>query len=197
MKSWFLQSGPERTSVEGLQREIARDTALKSRTQAMVTLKTLLVTAPQPLREQDVFVRQARQHGRVVEQDDDDEERRGGEQRTHAGAAVEDQRQAFRHPAFRQRQVAGNLEPVARRVGELPRVGAGDLHRDGLDLAAMVETSRFRMDLFYRASLCRWYRGRILVARVVIGDDPEVGLVGGQQGPCHARPRNGCHDPGG
>lgn len=31
--------------------KIARDTALKARTQAMVTLKTLLVNAPQPLRE--------------------------------------------------------------------------------------------------------------------------------------------------
>lgn len=36
--------------------KIARDTALKSRTQAMVTLKTLLVTAPQPLREQFIAV---------------------------------------------------------------------------------------------------------------------------------------------
>ena len=35
--------------------KIARDTALKSRTQAMVTLKTLLINAPQTLREQ--FVR--------------------------------------------------------------------------------------------------------------------------------------------
>lgn len=32
--------------------KIVRDTALKSRTQAMVTLKTLLINAPQPLREQ-------------------------------------------------------------------------------------------------------------------------------------------------
>jgi transposase len=32
--------------------KIARDTALKSRTQAMVSLKTLIVNAPQPLREQ-------------------------------------------------------------------------------------------------------------------------------------------------
>jgi transposase len=36
--------------------KIARDTALKSRTQAMVTLKTLLVNAPQPLREQFIAV---------------------------------------------------------------------------------------------------------------------------------------------
>lgn len=34
--------------------KIARDTALKSRTQAMVTLKTLIINAPQPLREQFV-----------------------------------------------------------------------------------------------------------------------------------------------
>ena len=32
--------------------KIARDTALKARTQAMVTLKTLIVNAPQPLREE-------------------------------------------------------------------------------------------------------------------------------------------------
>ncbi len=31
--------------------KIARDTALKARTQTMITLKTLLVNAPQPLRE--------------------------------------------------------------------------------------------------------------------------------------------------
>jgi transposase len=36
--------------------KITRDTALKSRTQAMVTLKTLLVNAPQPLREQFLAV---------------------------------------------------------------------------------------------------------------------------------------------
>jgi transposase len=36
--------------------KITRDTALKSRTQAMVTLKTLLVNAPQPLREQFIAV---------------------------------------------------------------------------------------------------------------------------------------------
>lgn len=36
--------------------KIARDTALKSRTQAMVTLKTLLVNAPQGLREQFITV---------------------------------------------------------------------------------------------------------------------------------------------
>lgn len=36
--------------------KIARDTALKSRTQAMVTLKTLLVNAPQPLREQFIDI---------------------------------------------------------------------------------------------------------------------------------------------
>ena len=36
--------------------KIARDTALKSRTQAMVALKTLLVNAPQPLREQFIAV---------------------------------------------------------------------------------------------------------------------------------------------
>lgn len=35
---------------------VARDTALKSRTQAMVTLKTLLVNAPQPLREQFIDI---------------------------------------------------------------------------------------------------------------------------------------------
>jgi hypothetical protein len=31
--------------------KITRDTAVKARTQAMITLKTLLVNAPQPLRE--------------------------------------------------------------------------------------------------------------------------------------------------
>ena len=36
--------------------KIARDTALKSRTQAMVTLKTLLVNAPQALREQFIGI---------------------------------------------------------------------------------------------------------------------------------------------
>jgi transposase len=36
--------------------KIARDTALKARTQAMVTLKTLLVNAPQPLREQFIGI---------------------------------------------------------------------------------------------------------------------------------------------
>lgn len=36
--------------------KIARDTALKSRTQAMVTLKTLLINAPQPLREQFIAI---------------------------------------------------------------------------------------------------------------------------------------------
>lgn len=36
--------------------KIARDTALKSRTQAMVTLKTLLINAPQPLRHPLVAV---------------------------------------------------------------------------------------------------------------------------------------------
>ena len=36
--------------------KITRDTALKSRTQAMITLKTLLVNAPQPLREQFIAV---------------------------------------------------------------------------------------------------------------------------------------------
>jgi transposase len=36
--------------------KIARDTALKSRTQTMVTLKTLLINAPQPLREQFIAV---------------------------------------------------------------------------------------------------------------------------------------------
>ena len=36
--------------------KIARDTALKARTQAMVTLKTLLVNAPQPLRERFIGV---------------------------------------------------------------------------------------------------------------------------------------------
>lgn len=36
--------------------KITRDTALKCRTQAMVTLKTLLVNAPQPLREQFIAV---------------------------------------------------------------------------------------------------------------------------------------------
>lgn len=38
------------------QLKIVRDTALKSRTQAMVTLKTLLVNAPQQLREQFITV---------------------------------------------------------------------------------------------------------------------------------------------
>lgn len=36
--------------------KIARDTALKARTQAMVTLKTLIVNAPQPLREAFIAV---------------------------------------------------------------------------------------------------------------------------------------------
>ena len=36
--------------------KVARDTALKARTQAMVTLKTLLVNAPQPLREQFITI---------------------------------------------------------------------------------------------------------------------------------------------
>lgn len=36
--------------------KIARDTALKARTQAMVTLKTLLVNAPQPLRERFISI---------------------------------------------------------------------------------------------------------------------------------------------
>lgn len=36
--------------------KIARDTALKARTQAMVTLKTLLVNAPQPLRERFIGI---------------------------------------------------------------------------------------------------------------------------------------------
>ena len=36
--------------------KIARDTALKARTQAMVTLKTLLVNAPQPLRERFIDI---------------------------------------------------------------------------------------------------------------------------------------------
>src|SRR3546814_20856504 len=36
--------------------KIARDTALKARTQAMVTLKTLLVNAPQALRERFIGI---------------------------------------------------------------------------------------------------------------------------------------------
>ena len=36
--------------------KVARDTALKARTQAMVTLKTLLVNAPQPLRERFIAI---------------------------------------------------------------------------------------------------------------------------------------------
>lgn len=36
--------------------KIVRDTALKSRTQAMVTLKALLINAPQPLREQFIAI---------------------------------------------------------------------------------------------------------------------------------------------